>query len=118
MMDKAILYALVAALTALLGLGGYAWVLSGTIDRLHAEKASLRASVAALEADRDLAREARAVADARRRVSEAKAREYDKLREGLLRDDEDADLPDWFRVYLERLLGQYDDAAGQPVHPE
>lgn len=111
------LYIYAAAALAFLGLAGALWWQSGRVSRLQDVNALLRASVSALETERDLAKEARAVADARRKASEAKAREYDQLREGLLNNDEDADLPDWFRVYLERLFG-HDRPTDQPIRPD
>jgi len=90
---RAYLAAGVAA--AFLSVLGALWWQTGRVDALSARNAALNASVTALEMDRDLAREARAVADARARRVAEKAREYDQLREGILRDGEDADLPDW-----------------------
>lgn len=101
-------YALIAGLIACLGLGGAAWWFQAAAARLRAENARLEQSVTALETERDLAQEARAVADARRQLSEQKAREYDQIREGILRNGEDIDLddlPGWFRDALVRVLG-------------
>lgn len=97
------LYLFAAAALAFVGLAGALWWQSGRVSRLQDANAVLRASVSALETERDLAREAQAVADARRKASEAKAREYDQLRERILRDGEDADLPDWMLDALGRL---------------
>ncbi len=74
---------------------GFAWMQSGTIDRLSQENAALRASIVAYESERELAREAQAVAEARANAVEAKAKEYDLLREDVLRNGEDAELPFW-----------------------
>lgn len=104
-------YALIAGLIACLGLGGAAWGFQASAARLRAENDDLRTTVSALETERDLAREARDVADARRRASEAKASEYDQIREGILRHGEDinlADMPQWFRDALVRVLGNND----------
>lgn len=111
-------YLLAGAAAAFLALAGALWWQSGRVAALRDANTLLRASVASLELERDLAREAQAVADAYRAASEAKAKEYDQLREGLLRDENDSDLPAWFAAYLERLLGQHDNEVGQPIRPE
>lgn len=74
---------------------GFAWMQSGMIDRLQEKNAALEASIVAYESERELAREAQAVAEARAEAVEAKAKEYDALREDVLRNGEDADLPFW-----------------------
>ncbi len=84
-----------ALVCALLAVGGHSWYLSGRLNTLQVENDALSASVASFEIERDLAREAQDVAEARQKFVEAKAKEYDDLREGILRDGEDAALPVW-----------------------
>lgn len=79
------------------------WGWKAERDALRAETASQRASIRALEMERDNARLARAVAQAARERVESQAAEYDALREALLRGNDDAPIPDWFRTYLGRL---------------
>lgn len=82
------------------------WWQSGRVDALIAENASLSRSVAALERSIERSKLARAVADANAARERERAEEYDRLRESLLRGEEDAELPDWFRRYLDDLLGR------------
>lgn len=89
------IYLIGAACAAALALVGALWWALARNDRLRAENAALSASVAALRIERAAAQEAAAVAAARAARVEAKAREYDQLREGILRDGTDADLPGW-----------------------
>lgn len=76
----------------------------GKTADLEVRNASLQRSVAALAEQREQAREAQAVARAETQRLEVKAKEYDAIREALLRGDADADLPDWFCEHL-GLLG-------------
>lgn len=110
-------YLLGGACAAFLALGVALWWAMARGDRLTAENAALSASAAALRLDRDLAQEARAVADARAARVEAQAREYDQLREGILRDGTDADLPDWLLDVLGGLRAGK-DADHQPADSE
>lgn len=110
-------YVLIALLTLCLALGGTLWWSLGRSDSLQADIASLRASVAAMEFERNLAREAEEVAEARARHVEVKAREYDELREGILRDGEDAPIPDWLRDALVRMRTP-NGQSGYTPHPE
>lgn len=50
--------------------------------------------------------EARRVADAEALRYRSAAKEYDDLKETLLRGDNDAPLPDWFRAYLASLFAR------------
>lgn len=111
------LYLVGAACAAVLALVAALWWALARNDRLRAENAALSASVAALRLDRELARDAAAVAAARAARVEAKAREYDQLREGILRDGEDADLPDWLLDVLGGLRAG-EDATDQPADSE
>lgn len=73
---------------------------------LQAENASLTRSVAALEQQAAQSRLAADVARAAAQRERERAAEYDALREALIDGDEDADLPTWFRSYLDDLLGR------------
>ena len=96
-------YATIGALLVALGLGGMLMLERNRVASLQAENASLTRSVAALERERAQAREAQAVARAEAERVAAKAREYDDIREAILKGDSDADLPDWFCEHLGRL---------------
>lgn len=97
---------LMGALVALgLGLGAYIWYLQKANERLTNENASLARSVEVLKKSKARAEQAREVADAAAERARERANEYDRLRESLLRGEDDAPLPDWFRDYLDELLG-------------
>ena len=84
------------------------WWLVGVIEdraELRETVASQARSIKTLEERAAQAEQARAVAVAHQKRVEALAREYDALKEALIRGDEDAPIPDWFRDYLDRLLG-------------
>ena len=98
-------YVASALLVALLVVSGGAWLLYRANGDLRVENASLARSVAALEDQRAQARLAADVARAAADRERARAAEYDALRETLLKGDDDAPLPDWFRAYLDRVLG-------------
>lgn len=104
------LYILGGIVVAFLVLCGALWWQSGRIDTLIADKAALTASVVALELQTHLSQTAASVAEARATWFEGKARQYDALREGILRDGENADLPDWLR---DVLVGLRSDTDGQ-----
>lgn len=93
--------AALCALAVAAGLTALEWRVER--DELRALTASQSASIRALEMERDNARMAREVAQAARERFEAKARQYDDLREALLKGDDDAPLPAWFRSYLADL---------------
>lgn len=97
-------YILGAALVAVLGLSGALWWQSGTVDRLREDKASLTRSVVALEQSRDQAREAAAVARAEAERQEARAKEYEQIKDAFREGNFNAPLPDDFRRLLDRLL--------------
>ena len=98
-------YVTIGLLGALcLALGAFWWVHRANGD-LRVENASLARSVATLEDQRAQARLAADVARAAADRARARAAEYDALRETLLKGDDDAPLPDWFRAYLDRVLG-------------
>lgn len=100
---------LIAGLAVMaIALGGVVWFQSTRIDRLKTENEALKASIRAYEIDRDLAREAQAVAEARAEAIEAKAQEYDALRESVLREGEDAKLPDWLLNVIASLRADPD----------
>jgi len=93
---------------ALAAVGAAAWWLVGVLDdraALQQENASLARSVAVLEREKENARLAEDVARAEAERQRKKATEYDALKEALLRGDEDAPLPQWFRDYFDDLLG-------------
>ena len=83
----------------------------GYVRHLIGQNALLTASVAALEDDLRVqadiaaqAAQARDVARAEAARQAKKAAEYDAIREALLRGDEDAPVPGWFRDFLDDLL--------------
>lgn len=90
---------------ALAGAVWYVVSLRAENAALAFENASLSRSVAALEDQAEQARLAADVARAETARVAGKAREYDKLKETLLRGNEDAPLPNWFRDYLDALFG-------------
>lgn len=98
-------YILPGVLAALVLAGGWIWWQSGTIDALEADKARLERSLVVEREAREQARLAANVAQASADRERARAAEYDALRESLLKGNDDAPLPDWFRAYLDRLLG-------------
>lgn len=110
-------YALGAAVAAALALVAGLWWALAQNDRLRAQNAALSASVAALRLDREMARNAAAVAAARAARVEAKAREYDQLREGILRNGTDADLPGWLLDVLGGLRAGK-NATDRPAYSE
>jgi predicted negative regulator of RcsB-dependent stress response len=97
-------YVTAAAAVAVLALGGYAYAQKSQLDTQREISASLQRSVSALEAERDAAKLAREVARAEAERFRVKSQEYDALRETLLKGENDAPLPDWFRSYLASLL--------------
>lgn len=98
------------------------WVMDLRADkaRLVAENARLTRELAVQERVAAQAQEARAVADAHARRTRAKADEYDKLREALLKGDDDAPIPAFLCDYLNRLLPGAcgGDGAGGAGSPE
>lgn len=86
---------------------GSLWFMGVLRDReaLEAQNAALTRSMAALERQAAQARLAADVARAEAERFAAKAQEYDALREALIKGEQDAPLPDWFRDYLDQLLG-------------
>lgn len=98
-------YIIGALVMGALGLAGYVWWLRAEVDALASENASLTRSVVVLEGQIEQSKLAREVADAEAARVKARAAEYDALRETLMRGDDDAPLPEWFRDYLDRLLG-------------
>lgn len=95
-------YLIGALAFTVVALVGYIWFQTGVVDRLQKENASLQASIVAYESERELAREAQAVAEARATAVEARAKEYDLFRESILREGMDAKLPEW----LESIIAQ------------
>ena len=95
-----------AALMATVALGAGAW---GAWEAKKADRATERAVMAeravdALERTLEAERAAAAVLQAERDRFAERAEEYDALREALLEGGDDADIPDWLRAYLDRLL--------------
>lgn len=81
------------------------------VAHLRDTNALLTASVAALEDDLRVqadiaaqAAQARDVARAEAARQASKAAEYDAIREALLKGDENAPVPRWFRDFLDDLL--------------
>ena len=103
-----------AVFLAVLGAAGYVYYLSATVDRQRLAIAAHEARIAALTLERDQSAMARAVADARAAASEAKAKQYDTLRERILRDENDVDLPDSIRNALECLRSGGQDGVCDP----
>lgn len=97
-------YILGAALVAVLGLSVVLWWQIGTVDRLRDDNARLTRSVAALEQSRAQAREAAAVARAEAERQEARAKEYEQIKDAFREGNFNAPLPDDFRRLLDRLL--------------
>lgn len=93
------------ALTAILGFGSWVYHIQRDRAALRAENASLRRQVAIMQEQAEQARLAASVARAEAERQAARAAEYDRLREALIGGQDDVDLPDWFRDYLDRLLG-------------
>ena len=70
----------------------------------EAAGAALQREVEVRDAQIAQAALARRVAAAEAQRHAAKANELDRIKEAILKGDEDADIPAWFRAYLERLL--------------
>lgn len=96
-------YALIAALGLALVLGGFAWLQQVQKARYKVANELLRNELAVMQRERDVAREGRRVADALAARLQAKATEYDAIRESILRGGNDADLPDWFLDHLRSI---------------
>jgi len=94
-------------LTALLGASGAAFFAFQRIGVLKTENDALRATQTALIVERDAAQ-----------AVEARALEYDKLREDILRNGQDADLPDWMRDAIGGLRSGPDGPTDQPASPD
>lgn len=98
------LYAALAALVAAFAGIGY-------VRHLIVQNALLRAQVADLRTEVRIAQETAAQAAVARDVARAEASRYAKaaaeyaaIREALLKGNEDAPIPDWFRAFLDGLL--------------
>ena len=105
----------VGAVIASLGVG------YGALQKTKADAATARAvaaerAVEGLERTLEAERLAAAVLAAERDRFEARAAEYDDLRETLLEGGEDAPLPDWLAAYIGRLLAT--DGTGGAARPE
>jgi hypothetical protein len=96
---------------AALAVVGFIWWI-GDLQRENArltdENARLTRNVQTITAARDQAREAARVAEAYRQAAEAKAREYEHVRDAFREGDFDAPLPPEFRAVLDGLLGRPD----------
>lgn len=97
------LYILGGACAVFLTVCAALWTVKQQNDRLRVMVAAQARSISALEAQRAQARLAADVATAVAKREAARAAEYDALREALLRGEEDAELPEWFRAYLRDL---------------
>lgn len=104
-------YALIASLTASMGLGGFAWAQHSRAKALKHENAILSVNIETLETEKDLALIARQVSDARLVAVAAKAKEYDNLREDILRNGEEAVIPEWLLSVLVSLRQNPDSEA-------
>lgn len=107
-----------AALMATVALGAGAW---GAWEAKKADRATERAQVSEaivdwLEQVLEAERQAAEVLRAERDRFAARAQEYDELREDLIEGGDDADIPDWLRAYLDRLLTG--NAAGGAASPD
>lgn len=98
------LYAALAALVAMFAGLGY-------VRHVIGQNALLRAEAAVLQREIRTARETAAQAAQARDVARAEASrhakaavEYAAIREALLKGDDDAPIPDWFRAFLDGLL--------------
>ena len=106
------LYLMVGAAVGVVSLVGL-WQWQTAQNRaLRAENAMQAASITALRDQFEQARLAADVARAAAKREAERAEEYDQLREALLKGNDDAPLPDWFRDYL-RNLG----VVGMPLEP-
>lgn len=91
---------------ALVVAGGVAfslWWQANKIEKLELQNANLTTSMQSLERQADQAREAEAVAEAYAASITEKAKQYDAMREAILRGNHNEGLPDWFRAYLREL---------------
>jgi len=111
-------YATIGLLCAVVALGGLLGVQYSRVSALKVENDALTASVASFKLERELAREAQDVAEARQKFVEAKASEYDEIREGILRDGEDAALPIWMLDAIIGLRPGPDDEANFSGDPD
>ena len=76
------------------------------VGKLATENGDLMASVVALEQSVSQAKTAAAVARAAAERERTKADEYDAFREALINGESDENLPDWFRDYINGILGR------------
>ncbi len=100
------IFALVAALS---GGAGAVWY----VMDLRADNAALTASVASLEREAAVAKdvaaqakEARKVAAAEAERLRAKAKQFDEITEFIMRDQNNAPIPDILRTYLDRVFSR------------
>lgn len=84
------------------------WLWSERAEERAARQELLR-QLANAERIAEQAELARDVADAEADRISAKAREYDALKEALIRGEDDAELPDWFIAYLGSLFANDQD---------
>ena len=112
------LFAAGVALALILSASGAAFWAFQRVGVLETENDALRATQTALILARDAARAAQQVALARAQAVEARALEYDKLREDILRNGQDANLPDWMRDAIGGLRSGSNGSADQPASPD
>lgn len=77
-------------------------------NRLEADNARLAREVQTLTVARQQAREAARVAEAYRQAAEARAADYERVRDAFRKGDFDVPLPPEFRAALDGLLGPAD----------
>ena len=98
------LYAALAALAAALAGVGYVRHVVGQNTLLRAQVADLRTEVRIAQETAAQAALARDVARAEASRHAKAAAEYAAIREALLKGDDDAPIPPWFRAFLDGLL--------------
>lgn len=98
------LYAALAALVVVFAGVGYARHVVGQNTLLRAQVADLRNEVRIAHETAAQAALARDVARAEASRHAKAAAEYAAIREALLKGDDDAPIPEWFRAFLDGLL--------------
>jgi hypothetical protein len=108
----------VAAGMAFVALGAGAWggYQQKKVEAVTARAVAAERAVEGLERTLEAERLAAAVLAAERDRFEARAAEYDDLREALLEGGQDAPLPDWLAAYIGRLHAT--DGTGGAARPE
>ena len=112
--------ALIGAIAAvIIGLATGLYFAVGRIGDLRVENDRLEGRVASLQTAVEVAEHAATVAAARAASNAAKAKEYDKLREGVYRDaTDDTQLPFWLRDVVDGLRAGSPDGDSDPEGSE